>query len=89
MDTDSRPDPQIQIHATRYGASYIGSLSSEPKIRNEEIRRRTKVTDIAQRISNLKWQWAVMAVAGPMPVGADAFWSGDRESIRAVWDGRP
>ncbi|CAH2240827.1 jg13456 [Pararge aegeria aegeria] len=28
------------------------------RIRNDEIRRRTKVTDIAQRISKLKWQWA-------------------------------
>ena len=28
------------------------------KIRNEEIRRRTGVTDIARRISLLKWQWA-------------------------------
>ncbi|CAH2239930.1 jg3361 [Pararge aegeria aegeria] len=27
------------------------------RIRNE-IRRRTKATDIAQRISKLKWQWA-------------------------------
>ncbi|XP_072943439.1 uncharacterized protein [Epargyreus clarus] len=28
------------------------------RIRNEEIRRRTKVTDIALKISKLKWQWA-------------------------------
>ncbi|CAH2269361.1 jg14066 [Pararge aegeria aegeria] len=28
------------------------------QIRNEEIRRRTKVTDIAQRVAKLKWQWA-------------------------------
>ncbi|CAH2242647.1 jg8469 [Pararge aegeria aegeria] len=27
-------------------------------IRNEEIRRRTKVTDIAQRVAKLKWRWA-------------------------------
>ncbi|CAH2235021.1 jg1290 [Pararge aegeria aegeria] len=26
--------------------------------RNEEIRRRTRVTDIAQRVAKLKWQWA-------------------------------
>ncbi|CAH2267590.1 jg11879 [Pararge aegeria aegeria] len=24
----------------------------------EEIRRRTRVTDIAQRVAKLKWQWA-------------------------------
>ncbi|CAH2235728.1 jg1544 [Pararge aegeria aegeria] len=28
------------------------------QIRNEEIRRRTRVTDIAQRIAKLKRQWA-------------------------------
>ena len=28
------------------------------KIRNEVIRESTKVTDIARRISKLKWQWA-------------------------------
>ena len=28
------------------------------RIRNEKIRTRMKVVDIAQRISNLKWQWA-------------------------------
>ena len=33
-------------------------VSLRDRIRNEEIRRRTKVADIAQRISKLKWQWA-------------------------------
>ncbi|KAG6440870.1 hypothetical protein O3G_MSEX001526 [Manduca sexta] len=33
-------------------------ISQRDRIRNEEIRRRTKVTDIAHRISKLKWQWA-------------------------------
>ncbi|CAH2243454.1 jg9370 [Pararge aegeria aegeria] len=28
------------------------------RIRNVEIRRRTRVTDIAQRVAKLKWQWA-------------------------------
>ncbi|CAH2229998.1 jg20210 [Pararge aegeria aegeria] len=28
------------------------------QISNEEIRRRTRVTDIAQRVAKLKWQWA-------------------------------
>ncbi|CAH2244701.1 jg1356 [Pararge aegeria aegeria] len=27
-------------------------------LRNEEIRRRTRVTDIAQRVAKLKWKWA-------------------------------
>ncbi|XP_072938827.1 uncharacterized protein [Epargyreus clarus] len=33
-------------------------ISLRDRIRNEEIRRRTKVTDIALKISKLKWQWA-------------------------------
>ena len=33
-------------------------VSLRDRIRNDEIRRRTKVTDIAQRIACLKWQWA-------------------------------
>jgi hypothetical protein len=34
-------------------------VSLRDRIRNQVIRQRTKVTDIAQRISMLKWQWAV------------------------------
>ncbi|CAH2208674.1 jg4156 [Pararge aegeria aegeria] len=35
-------------------------VSLRDQIRNEEIRRRTKVTDIrvAQRVAKVKWQWA-------------------------------
>ncbi|CAH2249803.1 jg6087 [Pararge aegeria aegeria] len=33
-------------------------VSLRDRIRNVEIRRRTRVTDIAQRVANLKWQWA-------------------------------
>ncbi|CAG9565546.1 unnamed protein product [Danaus chrysippus] len=33
-------------------------VSLRDQIRNEEIRRRTGVTDIARRIAVLKWQWA-------------------------------
>ncbi|KAJ0184012.1 hypothetical protein K1T71_000435 [Dendrolimus kikuchii] len=33
-------------------------VSFMDKIRNEDIRKRTKVTDIARKISKLKWQWA-------------------------------
>ncbi|CAH2269425.1 jg11733 [Pararge aegeria aegeria] len=34
-------------------------VSPRDQIRNKEIRRRTTVTDIAQRVAMLKWQWAV------------------------------
>ncbi|CAH2239880.1 jg4565 [Pararge aegeria aegeria] len=33
-------------------------VSLRDQIRNEEIRRRTRVTDIAQRVAKLKWKWA-------------------------------
>ncbi|KAJ8711218.1 hypothetical protein PYW07_008460 [Mythimna separata] len=32
-------------------------VSLRDHIRNEDIRKRTKVTDIARRIAKLKWQW--------------------------------
>ena len=34
----------------------ILGVSLRDRIRNEEIRRGTKVTDIARRIAKLKWQ---------------------------------
>ncbi|CAG9795108.1 unnamed protein product [Diatraea saccharalis] len=33
-------------------------ISLRDRIRNQEIRKRTYVTDIAQRIAQLNWQWA-------------------------------
>ncbi|CAH2234465.1 jg1608 [Pararge aegeria aegeria] len=33
-------------------------VSLRDQIRNEEIRKRTRATDIAQRVAKLKWQWA-------------------------------
>ncbi|CAH2235186.1 jg16174 [Pararge aegeria aegeria] len=33
-------------------------VSLRDQITNEEIRRRTRVTDIAQRVAKLKWKWA-------------------------------
>ncbi|CAH2210275.1 jg3087 [Pararge aegeria aegeria] len=34
-------------------------VSLRDKIRNVEIRSRTRVTDIAQRVAKLKWQWGI------------------------------
>jgi hypothetical protein len=34
-------------------------VSLRNRIRNDEIRKRTKVTDIARHIADLKWQWAI------------------------------
>ncbi|CAG9133443.1 unnamed protein product [Plutella xylostella] len=46
-------------------------VSLMDRIRNEVIRQRTKVTDIAVKICKLKWQWAGFSVAGlcSKPVG--------------------
>ncbi|CAH2235755.1 jg7613 [Pararge aegeria aegeria] len=33
-------------------------VSLRDQIRNEEIRRRTRVSDIAQLVAKLMWQWA-------------------------------
>ena len=33
-------------------------ISLRDRVRNEEMRRRTKVTEIAERIATLKWRWA-------------------------------
>ncbi|CAH2220725.1 jg20560 [Pararge aegeria aegeria] len=37
-------------------------VSLRDQIRNEEIRRRTRVIDIARLVAKLKWQWAVHIV---------------------------
>ncbi|CAH2242634.1 jg8463 [Pararge aegeria aegeria] len=56
---------------TRYSSNYgLLGISLRDQIRNEEIRRRTKVTDIAQRVAMLKWQWA-----GHIARRADVRWS--------------
>ncbi|PZC85255.1 hypothetical protein B5X24_HaOG202440 [Helicoverpa armigera] len=54
------------------------SVSLRDRIRNEEIRRRTKVTDIAHWISKLKWQWT-----GHISRRADGRWG------RKVLEWRP
>ncbi|KAJ8733714.1 hypothetical protein PYW07_014265 [Mythimna separata] len=60
-------------------------------IRNEDIRKRTKVTNIARRIAKLKWQWAAEGsrVAATYrktqrrrgrAQGGPTTWRGERES---------
>ncbi|XP_028175804.1 uncharacterized protein LOC114364024 [Ostrinia furnacalis] len=53
-------------------------VSLRDRIRNEEIRRRTRVTDIARRIAKIKWQWA-----GHIARRADGRWG------RKVLEWRP
>ncbi|CAH2262742.1 jg14966 [Pararge aegeria aegeria] len=54
-------------------------VSLRDQVRNEEIRRRTRVTDIAQRIAKLKWQWAGLSA----PRRTDGFW-GPKVLVSAV-----
>ncbi|RVE41117.1 hypothetical protein evm_014233 [Chilo suppressalis] len=46
-------------------------ISLRDRVRNDEIRRRTKVTDIARRIAQLKWNWA-----GHIARRTDGRWGG-------------
>ncbi|CAH2244007.1 jg2517 [Pararge aegeria aegeria] len=48
---------KAQNHSAGDGRAMLG-VSLRDQIRNEEIRRRTRVTDIAQRVAKLKWKWA-------------------------------
>lgn len=49
-------------------------VSLHDQIRSDEINRRTKVTNIAQRIAKLKWQWPPIAITR---LGDPNFWHGD------------
>ncbi|CAH2268389.1 jg15843 [Pararge aegeria aegeria] len=53
-----RPHKKAQRVTQRAMKRAMLGVSLRDQIRNEEIRRRTRVTDIAQRVAKLKWQWA-------------------------------
>ncbi|CAH2235289.1 jg8274 [Pararge aegeria aegeria] len=48
--------PQIRVTQRAMERAMLG-VSRRDQIKNVEIRRRTRVTDIAQRLTKLKWQW--------------------------------
>ncbi|CAH2260588.1 jg18272 [Pararge aegeria aegeria] len=48
-------------------------VSLRDQIRNEEIRWRTKVTDVAQRVAKLNWQWAGHIARRPIDVGVPRY----------------
>ncbi|CAH2244650.1 jg3878 [Pararge aegeria aegeria] len=54
-------------------------VSLRDQIRNEEIRTRTRVSDIAQRVAKLKWQWA-----GHIARRTDGRWD-----LLSCWNGDP
>ncbi|CAH2251398.1 jg6007 [Pararge aegeria aegeria] len=56
LDTRDNSDHSADHHDTMERAML--GVSLRDRIKNVEIRRRTRVTDIAQRVAKLKWQWA-------------------------------
>ncbi|CAH2242593.1 jg14129 [Pararge aegeria aegeria] len=54
------------------------------RIRNVEIRRRTRVTEIAQRVAKLKWQWAGHIVRRKDGRWAPRVWNGSPELVSAA-----
>ncbi|CAG9093618.1 unnamed protein product [Plutella xylostella] len=59
-------------------------VSLMDRIRNEVIRQRTKVTDIAVKICS--GSGLVISAEEPITVGVDEFSSGDHEQANAAWD---
>jgi hypothetical protein len=54
-----RPDACLTIRVAQQAIERaILGVALRDRIRNQVIRQRSKVTDIAHRISMLKWQWA-------------------------------
>ncbi|CAH2267381.1 jg27564 [Pararge aegeria aegeria] len=58
-------------------------VSLRNQIRNVEIRRRTRVTDIAQRVAKLKWQWALV---GPQRGGQTTLQRQTADSGSEPWN---
>ncbi|CAH2259291.1 jg10036 [Pararge aegeria aegeria] len=59
-------------------------ISLRDQIRNEEIRRRTRVNDIAQRVAKLKWKWAGHIARRTDGRGVPRCWNGDPAQVNAV-----
>jgi hypothetical protein len=73
--------PKFKVAQRAIKRTMLG-VSLRDRIQNEVIRERTKVTDIADRITSLKWL-AISAVE-PITDGVNEFWSGDRVSVNEV-----
>ncbi|CAH2227913.1 jg9894 [Pararge aegeria aegeria] len=56
----------------------VPRVSLRDQIRNEEIRRRSGLTDIVQRVAKLQWQWA-----GHIARRTDGRW------VLRCWNGDP
>ncbi|CAH2260562.1 jg18264 [Pararge aegeria aegeria] len=54
----TQPSERWKEQCWEYLCEYLCDVYRRDQIRNEEIRKRTRVTDIAQRVAKLKWKWA-------------------------------
>ncbi|CAH2243962.1 jg16802 [Pararge aegeria aegeria] len=59
-------------------------VSLRDQIRNEEIRRRTRVTDIAQRVAKLKWKSSGHIARGTDGSMVPKCWNGNPAQVNAV-----
>ena len=59
-------------------------VSLRDRIRNKEVHRRTKMTDIARRTAKLKWQRGTL-LAEQTTDEVGKFWSDDRVPEGVVW----
>ncbi|CAH2265720.1 jg4969 [Pararge aegeria aegeria] len=75
------PHKKAQSHSAGDGESYAWSISN--KIRNLEIRQRTRVTEITQPVAKPKWQWAGHIVQR-MDVGVPRCWNGSPALVNAA-----
>ncbi|CAH2211570.1 jg27617 [Pararge aegeria aegeria] len=83
---DLRSEPEIAAVSSapqRAMERAMLGVSLCDQIRNEEIRRRTRVTDIAQRVAKLKWQWAHSS-ENRLDVGALRCWNDDPAPVIAA-----
>lgn len=58
LDISKLASSQINVlWCTQRAMERMLGLSLRGRVRNEEIRRLTKVSDIIERVAHLKWQW--------------------------------
>ncbi|KAM0730390.1 hypothetical protein ACS0PU_002719 [Formica fusca] len=62
-------------------------ISLRDHIPNEEVRRRTRITDVVERVARLKWQWAGHVARDNIKCTKTLMQWRPRESRRSV--GRP
>ncbi|CAH2244434.1 jg11614 [Pararge aegeria aegeria] len=60
-------------------------VSLRDQIKNEEICRRNRVTDIAHRVAKLKWQWTGHIAQRTDRCRVPMCWNSDPAPVNAAW----